>query len=68
MQLTVWGTAYGTEISFTTTTVPTLAATTAASAISQSAATSGGNVTSDGGTAVTVRGVCWSTLGKPNNL
>jgi uncharacterized protein (TIGR02145 family) len=29
--------------------------------ISQSEATSGGNITSDGGTTVLVRGVCWST-------
>jgi uncharacterized protein (TIGR02145 family) len=60
------GTAYGNEISFTSTasTVPVLT-TTAASAITQTTATSGGNVTSDGGAAITVRGVCWSTTTGP---
>jgi DNA-binding beta-propeller fold protein YncE len=60
------GTAYGNEISFTTTasTVPVLT-TTAASAITQTTATSGGNITSDGGASVTARGVCWSTRSNP---
>src|ERR1035437_9826192 len=61
------GTAYGNEISFTTTaaaTVPVLT-TTAASSITQTTATSGGNVTSDGGASVTARGVCWSTTTGP---
>ena len=60
------GTAYGNEISFTSTAsiVPILT-TTAASAITQTTATSGGNVTSDGGAAVTARGVCWSTTTGP---
>ena len=60
------GTAYGTQISFTTTsaTVPVLTTTTA-SAITQTTATSGGNITSDGGATVTARGVCWSTTSGP---
>jgi uncharacterized protein (TIGR02145 family) len=60
------GTAYGNEISFTSTAsiVPILT-TTAASAITQTTATSGGNVTSDGGAAVTARGVCWNTTTGP---
>jgi hypothetical protein len=59
------GTAYGTQISFTTTaTVPTLA-TDAASSITTNSATSGGNITSDGGSAVTARGVCWNTSPNP---
>ncbi|MCX6227331.1 MAG: T9SS type A sorting domain-containing protein, partial [Bacteroidia bacterium] len=33
--------------------------------ITQTSATSGGNVTSDGGAAVTSRGVCWNTTGSP---
>jgi uncharacterized protein (TIGR02145 family) len=62
----VAGTAYGNEISFTSTasTVPVLT-TTAASAITQTTATSGGNITSDGGATVTARGVCWSTTTGP---
>jgi hypothetical protein len=39
--------------------------TTAASAIELVTASAGGNVTSDGGAAVTERGVCWSTLHDP---
>ena len=62
------GTAYGNEISFTTiaTTVPVLT-TIEASLITFTTATSGGNVTSDGGSTVTARGVCWSTLANPTN-
>ena len=33
--------------------------------ITSSTATSGGNITSDGGTTVTARGVCWNTTGNP---
>src|SRR5664280_1021729 len=44
--------------------IPTLT-TTDASAITQIAATSGGNITSDGGSAITARGVCWSTAIEP---
>ena len=45
-------------------TLPTVA-TTAVSYVSTTFATSGGNVTNDGGAAVTERGVCWSTSGTP---
>ena len=61
------GTAYGNEINFTTqinTTLPTVT-TNPATNITQTTATSGGNVTSDGGSAVTARGVCWSTSSNP---
>ena len=57
------GTAYGSEISFTTSaqaTVPTLT-TAAISAIAITTASLGGSVSTDGGSAVTARGVCWST-------
>ena len=48
-------------------TAPVLATVTtaAASGISPTAATCGGNVTADGNTAVTARGVCWSTNHDP---
>ncbi len=61
------GTAYGNELSFTTTqTITTPLVTTApVTAITQNAATSGGNVIDDGGATVTVRGVCWSTDPNP---
>jgi uncharacterized protein (TIGR02145 family) len=35
-------------------------------AITQTGATTGGNITSDGGSAITARGVVWSTLPTPN--
>ncbi len=44
--------------------VPTVS-TTAISAITFNTASSGGNVTSDGGASVTARGVCWSTSANP---
>ena len=60
------GTAYGNQVTFTTTpvAVPTLT-TTAASAVLITTATSGGNITADGGGAVTARGVCWATTADP---
>jgi hypothetical protein len=45
--------------------LPSLAATTTATTITSTTAASGGNVTSDGGTSVTARGVCWSTSQNP---
>ncbi len=58
------GTAYGNQVSFTTLTLPVVTTSTVTN-ITQTAATSGGNVTSNGGTAVTARGVCWSTTDDP---
>ncbi len=43
---------------------PTLT-TASVSAITQTTATSGGNITSDGGAEVTARGVCWNTSQNP---
>ena len=58
------GTSYGADTVFSTPTAPTVTTNTV-TGITQTAATSGGNVTSDGGAAVTVRGVCWSTSVNP---
>ena len=58
------GTAYGTELQFTTLALPTVTTTTAGS-ITATGASSGGNVTSDGGSAVTARGVVWGTASGP---
>jgi hypothetical protein len=62
------GTAYGNQISFRTTTgtntLPTVT-TTIVSSITGTNAVSGGNVTSDGGSPVTARGVCWDQSGAP---
>ncbi len=60
------GTAYGNEVSFTTT--QALPPTVTTSAISSRAATTavgGGNVTADGGGTVTARGLCWATTANP---
>jgi hypothetical protein len=61
------GTAYGNEVTFTTLPNPVLptVTTSAVTNITQTNATSGGNVTSDGGATVTVRGVCWNTSSSP---
>jgi uncharacterized protein (TIGR02145 family) len=59
------GTAYGNQVTFTTSaTVPSLTTTNAFS-ITQTTARSGGNITSDGGSSVTVRGVCWDIISNP---
>ncbi|MCR4681400.1 MAG: hypothetical protein K5636_07320 [Bacteroidales bacterium] len=44
--------------------VPTVT-TTAVSAITNTTAVSGGNVTADGGASVTDKGICWNTTGTP---
>ncbi len=49
------GTAYGTDVSFTTWDIPTVL-TIDVSAITTSTATSGGDITSDGGTPVIIEG------------
>lgn len=60
------GTGYGSEISFKTVeiTLPTVT-TTAITEVTAVSAKSGGNVTSDGGSAITARGVCWATNQSP---
>lgn len=60
------GTAYGNEVTFTTLamTIPSVT-TLAATEISFTSAKTGGNVTSDGLSTVTARGVCWSTTPGP---
>jgi uncharacterized protein (TIGR02145 family) len=61
------GTAYGNELSFTTMSIslPVLT-TTSISGITTNSAVSGGNITSDGYSPVTERGVCWSTAPSPS--
>jgi len=60
------GTVYGNEYSFTTlaNTAPVLT-TKAITGISSNIASSGGNFTSDGGSAITAKGVCWSVNPAP---
>jgi hypothetical protein len=61
------GTSYGGDSVFTTAATPTIPAivTTAISSITNTTASSGGIISSDGGAAVTARGVCWSTTVNP---
>lgn len=60
------GTAYGDQVTFTTTaiTAPVIT-TTAITSITKTTATSGGNITADNGGSITARGVCWSTSADP---
>ena len=64
--LSIAGTGYGDQVSFTTTqvAVPVLTTTTITS-VSQTAAVSGGNITADNGGSVTAKGVCWSIVTNP---
>ena len=58
------GTGYGITYTFTTVANPQVT-TTLLSAVTSTSASSGGNITSDGGASVTERGVCWSTSPNP---
>ncbi|NMC39447.1 MAG: hypothetical protein GYA41_14090 [Bacteroidales bacterium] len=59
------GTGYGNDLTFTTSAAIPSLSTTAASSITPTSAVSGGNITSNGGAAVTARGVCWGTSTSP---
>ena len=59
------GTTYGNNVVFTTGTVLPSVTTAAVSGVTETTAACGGNVASDGGKAVTARGVCWSTKENP---
>ena len=61
------GTAYGSDVAFTTSQGTSLAlvTTAAASSITVTGAAGGGNVVSDGGTTVTGRGICWGVTANP---
>jgi hypothetical protein len=61
------GTSFGNEVSFATPLPPVLT-TASATGIGETTATTGGNITDDGGAAVTSRGVCWSTSPNPTVL
>jgi len=61
------GTAYGNQLSFTTSpaTLPIIASTTTATNITQTTALSGGSISSDGAATITAKGVCWKTTANP---
>ena len=58
------GVSYGNQQMFTTLDIPTLT-TDNPSNVAPVSATCGGNITDDGGSSVTERGVCWSTASNP---
>lgn len=59
------GTAYGPELTFTTIAVAPSVTTDSVSGIRSTVATGGGKIVTDGGAAITARGVCWSTTENP---
>lgn len=59
------GAAYGNEVSFTTSATQPTVSTGSVTNITNASATGNGNVTDDGGDAVTERGICWSTSHNP---
>lgn len=61
------GTAYGNQLNFTTnsSSLPTIT-TSSISNISSNSATSGGNITNDGGSNIITRGICWSITPNPS--
>ena len=61
------GTSYGNQVSGTTlsVTIPTISTNSVVSSITNTTATCGGMITSDGGGIVTVRGICWATTQNP---
>lgn len=62
------GTSYGEQYSFTTLAQTTPALTTKnISGISTNSANGGGNITDDGGSPITARGICWNTIGAPTS-
>jgi len=57
-----FGTTYGADLTFSASAaLPAVTTNPGFTAVTQTSATSGGNVTSDGGATVTARGVCWTT-------
>jgi len=59
------GTSYGNQITVTTTDPPPSITTSFTSVVSTTNAISGGLITSNGGSSITARGVCWSTTQNP---
>lgn len=60
------GTAYGNDISFTTSGATlSVITTTSISSVTLTTAVSGGNITADGGGAIKIRGICWANSVNP---
>jgi starch-binding outer membrane protein SusE/F len=63
--ITANGTIYGKEITFTTLPVLATVTTDSITSIAGTSATGGGNITNDGGSAVTARGICFGLTPNP---
>src|SRR5664280_1164814 len=59
------GTVYGKEITFTTLPVLPTVTTATITSIAGTSATGGGDITNDGGSAITARGICYSLTANP---
>jgi len=59
------GTAYSSQVSFTTLTSTPVLTTQTSSAVTATTAISGGTISSDGGVTITAVGVCWATTQNP---
>ncbi len=59
------GTSYGSDITFSTLAILPTITTSPVTQITSLSAVGGGDVTSDGGSPVTARGICWSTSANP---
>ena len=62
------GTAYGVLDSFTTSPIAPTITTNSVATITRTTAISGGNISSDGGSAITSRGIVWNKTGSPSPL
>ena len=59
------GTAYGALDSFTTSPIAPIITTNLVTTITKTSSVSGGNISSDGGSAITARGIVWNKTGNP---
>jgi hypothetical protein len=59
------GTNYSTQLTTTTTSIPPTLVTSSLTNVLSTTVTGGGTVITDGGSPVTARGVCWSTVSNP---
>lgn len=60
------GTVYGNQVSFSAPAAAPTVTTTEITSITATTASSGGDITNDGGGTITARGVCWSTSQNPS--
>ncbi len=59
------GTAYGNQVTFTTSSIAPATVTTTLVSVAGNTAVVAGNISSDGGGPITARGICWGTAANP---